>query len=107
MYLAGRMGSLRGQTGFVTQCSFRPHDEESFAYRDSSHDKRQALFSDEIAPLWLIDTTTKYLYPIEQYGEIPNANGIGIVVESLQQRHTYIARLWNRSDSVSLSLEYT
>jgi len=66
MYLAGTYGSVRGQAGFVAQCNFRPHDYQCFEYRDTSHDKQNALFSDEITPLWICDINSKRLYPIEQ-----------------------------------------
>lgn len=83
LYLAGRMGSLRGQTGFVTQCSYRPHDQSSFDFRDAKHDSRTAMFSDEITPLWVMSLTTSKMVPIEQVASLPAGDTVAIVVESL------------------------
>jgi len=60
---------LRGHAGFVTQCSYKPHDMSSFEFRDAKHDKRQALFSDEITPLWLLNTTTNKLFTVSALAE--------------------------------------
>lgn len=79
LYLAGTYGSVRGQAGFVSQCNYRPHDYESFEYRDTAHDRKHALYSDEITPLWLVDITNKKLYPIQYMDDIPAAAQVGIV----------------------------
>lgn len=62
IYLAGTHGSLRGHTGFVSQCNLRPHDNVSYAYRDAEHDKSAALYSDEITPVWFLNETTNKLF---------------------------------------------
>lgn len=68
----------------MTQCSYRPHDMASFDYLDAKHDSKQALYSDEISPLWLYNQTTDNLFPIEKLSEQGNNADIAIVVESLQ-----------------------
>jgi hypothetical protein len=52
MYLAGSYGAIRGQTGFIAQCSYRPHDQKSFEFHDPSHDQKSALFGDNLSPVW-------------------------------------------------------
>lgn len=68
IYLAGSYGSLRGHAGFVSQCNLRPHDDISFRYRDAEHDKNKALFSDEITPVWFLNTSTNSLFTPETLG---------------------------------------
>jgi len=105
MYLAGSYGSLRGHAGFVAQCNFRPHDNLSYDFRDASHDKNRALYSDEISPVWLLNLNTKVLFTPEEIAIQNNGDPVAIVVQSLQQRHTFIARLSNRSVDMQLSVE--
>jgi len=55
----------------------------SFDFRDAKHDKRQALFSDEITPLWMYNITTGKIFPIEDISNQGPGDQCGIIVESL------------------------
>lgn len=111
MYLAGNYGQIRGQTGFVSQCSYRPHDMRSFDFHDPSHDQQSALYGDDIAPVWFvvdIGGPDPILVTAETVSSYSNtALSIWLVTDSLQQRHTFLARLSNLSSNMQISVEYT
>jgi len=83
IYLAGSYGSIRGHAGFVSQFNLRPHDALSYHYRDAEHDKTKALYSDEITPVWFLNTTTNKLFTPSTLSSQSNGDEISLVVESL------------------------
>lgn len=61
MYLAGTQNEVRGRNGFLTQCSYRPHDEQGMEMLRPENDKQNALYSDEITPIWFAYSDGGYL----------------------------------------------
>lgn len=108
MYLAGSYGAIRGQTGFIGQCSYRPHDQKSFEFHDPSHDQRSALFGDNLSPVWFY-TNNKLVDAagLKVILQNPAASPVWLVTESLQQRHTFMARASNLSSNMQLSVEFS
>lgn len=108
LYLSGSSHALRGRTGFIGQANYRPFDMNSFDMKDGHRSAQEALYGDKITPIWLVDTVTGLLYSPTQIenGEMPAGNQVGIVVQSLQQRHTFIARIEGRSQNLNLSMEW-
>jgi len=109
LYLAGQGCCLRGQNGFISQVNKRPHDDASFDLLDvqKSVNGRGRDFSpmNEISTVWFYDITDNILYPARDYDTIPAGNLIGLVVESLQQRHTTMAISQDIEVGMSLSFE--
>jgi len=55
--------------------------------------------SDTPSPVWFINIATNTLHPLQDVvdGFIPDGTTIGIVVQSLQQSHTTISHVQQRS----------
>lgn len=94
-YLAGAGCCLRSTEGFVIQTNKRPHDELSLELLDvkKMYNSQGQNFAPHghTATVWFLDIVTKKLYAPEDSDGIPAANEVGIVLESLQQRHTAMA----------------
>lgn len=93
-YLAGAGCCLRDTNGYVIQANKRPHDELSLELQDV---KKISTSSNNFAPqghtasVWFCDMTGVLLYEASDFATIPNGQSVGIVLESLQQRHTTMA----------------
>lgn len=55
--------------------------------------------------VWFIDIANKKLVPPEEVGDIFGTNEVGIVLESLQQRHTSMALALDLQPGMTLSFE--
>lgn len=104
LHLAGATGSIRGTNGFLVQSNFRPYDEHSYDLRDPVASNK-ALFDDDIDAVWFINMADKTLFPGSMISSLTSDAQIGIVVESLQQRHTVMARITGRTDGLALTHE--
>lgn len=108
-YLAGSGCCLRDTNGFVIQCNKRPHDDASLNLLDIK--KLNNSIGQNFAPhghtssVWFVDVSTKIMYPATEVQNIPSANEVGIVLESLQQRHTTMAIAQDLQPGMTLSFE--
>jgi len=108
-YLAGSGCCLRDQNGFVIQANKRPHDEHSLQLLDlkKAHNSPGQNFAPHghMSSVWFIDISTKMMYEAKDVANIPSGTNIGIVLESLQSRHTTMAIVQDVQEGMSLSFE--
>lgn len=115
VYLAGNYGPLRGRVGFISQCNYRPHDMQSFEFHDTKIDKEKSLFGNELSPVWFlvrVGGTTFELFSLDEYLEYAATEAafteyVYLVTESIQQRHTFLAKLSNTSTNMQVNFEFT
>ena len=58
-----------------------------------------------MATVWFVDIVTGIMYEPSDEDQIPSTNDIGIVLESLQQRHTTVAIIQEMYSGMALSFE--
>jgi hypothetical protein len=100
-HLAGAGCCMRDTNGFIVQANKRPHDEASLDLLDIKHMNNSK--GHNFAPMghtstvWFIDldhtSITKMIYPANEVHLIPVTHNVGIVLESLQSRHTIMSVL--------------
>jgi hypothetical protein len=79
----------------VIQSNKRPHDEASLELLDvkKMYNSKGHNFAPlgQTSPVWFVDIATKIMYPPDEVSQIPGGAQVGLVLESLQQRHTSIS----------------
>lgn len=108
-YLADSGCCLRETNGFVIQTNKRPHDEASLDLLDirKMHNSTGQNFAPHghTASVWFIDLDDTVMYEAKDYASIPTGHRVGVVLESLQQRHTAMAIAQGLQSGMSLSFE--
>lgn len=57
------------------------------------------------AVVWFVDTDNNMMYEPQKFGLIPEQSNVGIVLESLQSRHTAMAVVQDLQVGMTISLE--
>lgn len=111
-YLAGSGCCMRDTNGFIIQANKRPHDEASLELLDIKHlnvSKGQNFAPEgHVSTVWFIDTSVPgggMMYKASEAHLIPADHQVGIVLESLQSRHTVMSVLQDVQPGMSISFE--
>lgn len=106
----------RGRNGFTIQNNYRPHDEESFRFRQAERPSTETLFGSQPigSILWVVsepdDEDGAELLPLRQLSDIQNLNNARnyrFVASALEQRHTAAFRFEGLAQSMQYQLEFT
>jgi len=91
------------------QTNKRPHDDASLELLDikKMHNSPGHNFAPHghTSTVWFIDASTGIMYEAKNVANIPAGNDVGIVLESLQQRHTSMAVVQDVQPGMTLNFQ--